>query len=178
MFLPNALVVETERLQKFAMRLTRNKADAEDLLQSTCLRALEKAHQFEAGTNLFSWTAKIMYNLFLTSFRRQKYESQYDPQPYLDKATVEPKQQDNAELNDVKRAMMRLSSEHREILVLICVQNMAYQEISDKLQIPLGTVRSRLNRARLQLQRLMDRPTSDVIMRHIIPERINLERAA
>ena len=64
MFTQDALMAETGKLQKFSMKLTRNKANADDLFQSTCLRALEKAHYFQDGTNLFSWTSKIMYNLF------------------------------------------------------------------------------------------------------------------
>ena len=65
MFAQAALVTEMIPLNKFALRLTKNKNDAADLVQSTCLRALEKAHYFEEGTNLFSWTSKIMFNLFL-----------------------------------------------------------------------------------------------------------------
>ncbi|HYD18070.1 MAG TPA: sigma factor, partial [Patescibacteria group bacterium] len=64
MFEQKALIGEMENLRRFALRLTRNASDAEDLVQSTLLRALEKQDYFETGTNLFSWTSKIMFNLF------------------------------------------------------------------------------------------------------------------
>lgn len=157
MFTPSALVAETGKLQKFALRLTRNKSDADDLLQSTCLRALEKSHYFEDGTSLFSWASKIMYNLFVTDYRRRtKFETQYDPEGYIERETIEAPQYINAELADVNRAMMKISPEHRKILVFVCVKGMSYDEVSEILQIPVGTVRSRLSRARKQLQAILD----------------------
>lgn len=159
MFAQNALVAETKKLQKFAMRLTRNKADAEDLVQSACLRALEKSDYFEDGSNLFSWTSKIMYNLFVSGYRRKvKFETQYDPEPILQRQAVAPSQHISAELADVKRAMLELSADHRKILILVCMQGRPYQEVAEMLAIPQGTVRSRLSRARAQLQFIMDAP--------------------
>lgn len=165
MFAPTALVAETKKLQKFAMRLTRNSADADDLVQSTCLRALKKSDSFEDGSNLFGWTSKIMYNLFVTDYRRKaKFEIQGDPEPFLQKKSVAPSQHIDAELADVKRALMKLSMHHRDILVMVCVEGRRYQEVSEILQIPVGTVRSRLSRAREKLQAVMigasSRPSS------------------
>jgi RNA polymerase sigma-70 factor (ECF subfamily) len=161
MFPQNELVAESSRLQKFAMRLTKNNSDAEDLLQSTCLRALEKADFFEDGTNLFSWTSKIMFNLFVSGYRRKaKFETQFDPEIYLDKQYVMPTQEITAELANVRRAMMNLNANHRKILVMICVKGMTYEEVSKILKIPVGTVRSRLSRARSNLQVVMDTPVS------------------
>ena len=159
MFTQSALVAETGKLQKFALRLTRNRPDADDLVQSTCLRALEKADCFENGTNLFGWTSKIMYNLFVSGYhRRAKFETRFDPESALEKITVEPMQDIVAQLADVKRAMKKLGAVHREILVLICVKGMRYEEVAKMLGIPAGTVRSRLSRAREQLQIIMDTP--------------------
>lgn len=160
MFTQNALVAETGKLQKFALRLTRNKADADDLLQSTCLRALEKAEHFQDGTNLFSWTSKIMYNIFASGYRRKtKFETQYDPEYYLEKQSIKPVQDANMDFADVQRAMNRISDEHRTILILICAEGRSYQETAEILQIPVGTVRSRLSRARACLQFMLDTPT-------------------
>jgi RNA polymerase sigma-70 factor (ECF subfamily) len=164
MFTHNALITETEKLQRFALRLTRNKANADDLLQSTWLRALEKAHLFEDGSNLFGWTSKIMYNLFVTEYRRKvKFETQYDPESYLQKISTAPPQENNAELANVKRAMMKLSDAQREILMLVCVKGMRYEEVSEMLRIPIGTVRSRLSRAREQLQAIIDTPSPQAV---------------
>lgn len=157
MFSQNALVLEMGRLQKFALRLTRNKTDADDLVQSTCLQAIEKSDYFDDGTNLFGWTSKIMFNLFVSGYRRKaKFDTRFDPETYLEKVAVEATQDTSMELADVKRAIRQLNADHREILVLICVKGMRYEEVSALLQIPVGTVRSRLARARRQLQLAMD----------------------
>lgn len=159
MFVQGALVAEIGKLQKFAYRLAKNKSDADDLVQSTCLRALEKSDYFADGSNLFGWTSKIMFNLFVSSYRREsKFETKFDPETCLEKVSVAPAQDSCMELENVKRAMMKLSATHREILVLICVKGMRYEEVSGLLNIPVGTVRSRLARARKQLQAIMDTP--------------------
>ncbi len=159
MFSDSALIPEIKRLQKFAFRLTRNTADADDLMQSTCLRALEKAELFEDGSNLYAWCSKIMYNIFVNNYRRKvKFESQFDPEPYLEKQWVAPSQHIHMDVSDVKNAMTSLSHEHNEILILICFLELPYQGVSELLQIPIGTVRSRLSRARENLQSVMAIP--------------------
>lgn len=164
MFAQAQLITEMPKLRKFAHKLTRNTAEAEDLVQSTLLRALEKQTYFETGTDLFKWTSKIMYNLFVTDYRRKtKFETQYDPEHYIDNRAVEPDQQVKLELKAVNAAMNQMSNEHREILVMVCVKGMQYQEVADMLAIPVGTVRSRLSRARSQLQSLMEGPQSPSI---------------
>lgn len=157
MFTDNQLITEMDRLKKFAMRLTRNNANADDLLQSTILRAMEKKHLFKEGSNVFSWTSKIMYNLFVSDYRRKvKFESQYDPEPALNNMTANIDHEDHMMLQEVGEAMNQLSDEHREILIMVTVQGMKYDETAQKLNIPVGTVRSRLSRARNILMDLME----------------------
>ena len=161
MFEQNELIKEMPKLRKFAGKLTRNAAEAEDLLQSTLLRALEKKDYFETGTDLFKWSSKIMYNMFVTNYRRKtKFESQYDPEFHIENRSVEPDQHTKLEVKAVSRAMDQMSAEHKEILIMVCVKGMQYQEVADILAIPVGTVRSRLSRARNQLIALMDGPVS------------------
>lgn len=168
MFAQEALIGEMAHLRRFAMRLTGNSPDADDLLQATVLRALENKHMFQTDTNLFKWSSKIMFNLFVSGYRRKtKFETQYDPEPYLQSQSIAPAQESIAELNAVKRAMEQLSVDHRQILILICVKGMQYEEVSEFLQIPVGTVRSRLSRAREQLQALMDSPHVDGLAGHL-----------
>jgi len=162
MFKHEELVHEMPNLRKFALRLTRNVHEAEDLVQSTLLRAIEKQELFEENTNLFSWTSKIMFNLFVTGYRRKKkFESQYDPEPHIMASSVEAAQETTVDLGLVRQAMQRLSKEHREMLILVCIKGMRYEEVSEFLQIPVGTVRPRLSRARSALQQLMDHPFAD-----------------
>lgn len=159
MFDQDALVGEMDNLRRFALRLTRNVSDAEDLVQATLVRALEKKEYFEENTNLFSWASKIMFNLFASQYRRKKrFETQYDPVPYIEKVSVGPSQEVNADLSKVRESMKQLSKEHRDMLVLVCIRGMRYEEVSEILQIPVGTVRSRLSRARKQLQDLLECP--------------------
>jgi len=153
MFTQAALVHEMENLRKFALRLTRNSADADDLLQTTILRALEKRHMFEPGSSLFKWMSKMMFNLFVSEYRKKtRYETQYDPEEYINLEYVEADQEDKAELRAVNDAMQTLSADHKEILIMVCVKGMQYEEVAGTLNIPVGTVRSRLSRAREQLQ--------------------------
>ena len=161
MFNQNELIIEMPKLRKFAGKLTRNTTEAEDLLQSTLLRALEKKTYFETGTDLFKWSSKIMYNIFVTDYRRKtKFETQYDPEFHIENRSVEPDQQTKLEVKVLAEAMNKMSAEHKEILVLVCVKGMQYQEVADMLEIPVGTVRSRLSRARNQLIALMEGPSS------------------
>lgn len=157
MFNDAALVTESANLRKFALRLTRNKANAEDLLQMTLLRALEKRDMFETGTNLFRWTSKIMFNLFVSEYRRKmRFETQYSPDPYIERLSIQPQQETAVDLKTVHRAMENLSDKHQEILSLICIQGLSYEEVAAHLEIPIGTVRSRLSRARETLQQMLD----------------------
>jgi RNA polymerase sigma-70 factor (ECF subfamily) len=159
MFSHAELLKQTSSLNKFAYKLTRNRDDAEDLLQSTIVTALEKQQQFEQGTNLFSWTSRIMFNAFVSNYRHNsRFETQYDPQWYIDQECVDATQENDAELSLVFDAMLSLSEDHREILILVCIDGMRYAEVAEKLQIPVGTVRSRLSRAREGLQELLNIP--------------------
>jgi RNA polymerase sigma-70 factor (ECF subfamily) len=161
MFTQDALVHEMDNLKKFALKLTRKECDADDLVQATVLRALEKKHLFETGTNLFSWTSKIMYNIFVSNYRRKvKFETQYDPESYIERERFEASQETKIEFKEVQEAMNALSECHREILTMVCIKGMQYAEVSEALQIPVGTVRSRLSRARESLQSLLEAPKS------------------
>ncbi|MCB9992003.1 MAG: RNA polymerase sigma factor [Rhodospirillales bacterium] len=153
MFKQYELVEHTDTLRKFALRLTGNVADAEDLVQETVLRAIEKKHLFQTGTNLLKWTSKIMFNLFVTDYRRKtKFETQYDPETVIERQSVDPSQENELDLITVREAMKKLSPDHRKILVMVCIRGLKYKEVAKVLAIPVGTVRSRLARAREQLQ--------------------------
>jgi RNA polymerase sigma-70 factor (ECF subfamily) len=162
MFHEEALIDEIGNLRKFALRLTKNGHDADDLVQSTLLRAMEKKDYFQNGTNLFSWTSKIMFNLFVSSYRqKKKFETRYDPAPHIEQVAIGPSQEATTDLVTVGEYISNLSAEHRDILLLVCVKGLSYEDASTSLGIPVGTVRSRLSRARRQLQDMLgshDRP--------------------
>lgn len=157
MFQHSELVENLDSLRKFAYRLTGNMTDAEDLLQATALRALEKKHLFTPGTNLLKWASKVMFNLFVTDYRRKvKFETQYDPEGVIERQSIEAPQDKQFELSRIGDAMKKLSPEHRKVLVLVCIKGLKYEEVANFLSIPVGTVRSRLARARESLQYILD----------------------
>jgi RNA polymerase sigma-70 factor (ECF subfamily) len=157
MFEQKALLQEMGNLQKFAMKLTKNLSDAEDLAQATLLRALEKKHLFKEGTNLFSWTSKIMFNLFVSQYRHKtKFDSKYDPEPHIAQLSVPAAQEASTDLNTVRACMKSMTREHRQVLIMICVRGLRYEDVAQHLEIPVGTVRSRLSRARRQLQEMLE----------------------
>lgn len=163
MYQQQALLDEMGKLRKFAQRLTKNVHNADDLLQSTILRALEKKEYFQEGTNLFSWTSKMMFNLFISGYRQnQRFETQYDPSHHIDQMSVNPSQEAHVDLAIVSESMKRLSVEHREVLMLICIKGLSYEEVAKRLKIPGGTVRSRLSRARNHLQEMLNPPTTPI----------------
>jgi len=153
----SSLIQEMDHLRRFAMRLCKNAAEADDLLQSTMLRAIEKKALFETGTDVFKWTSKIMFNLFVSDYRRRtKFETRYDPESFLSHESTDASQETLMELSEVESAMQHLSEDHRDVLVMVCIKGMQYQEVADVMDVPLGTIRSRLSRAREQLNVLLE----------------------
>lgn len=150
------MIEELPRLNRFAHKLSNSSSDAEDLMQTTVTKALEKKDLFQEGTNLFKWGSKIMYNTFVSGYRRKtKFETQYDPEPYIEKQSVTPSQEHAAELGKVDDAMKQLSSKYSKVLILVCIKGHTYKQVAKMLDIPVGTVRSRLSRARAKLRDLL-----------------------
>lgn len=165
MFHNQSLLDETTRLRKFSLRLTRNNANSDDLLQSTLLRALENKTKFVDGSNLFRWTSKIMFNIFISSYhRKKKFESQYDPEPVINKLAVEAEQENKVDLSLVSEAMNKIKASHRRVLLLVCAHGYSYTETAKILGVPIGTVRSRLSRARQELARSLNNNTKPVYL--------------
>lgn len=160
----NQLIHEMPHLRRFALRLCKAPAQADDLLQSTLLRAIEKRELFQSGTDVFKWTSKIMFNLFVSEYRRRtKFETRYDPETFMNTESVEANQDTLMALSEVETAMKQLSDDHRDVLVMVCIQGMQYQEVADIMDVPLGTIRSRLSRAREQLSGLLGENTSYLV---------------
>lgn len=159
MFHNNELVEHLDSLRKFAWRLTGNLPDAENLVQDTVLRAMEKKDLFCKDTNLLGWMSKIMFNLFVSQYRRKaKFETKYDPDYFIQRQYTEASQDHIMETEQVAKAIGLLPKNQKEIIFLVCVQDLKYQEAADVLSIPIGTVRSRLARARKNLQNILENP--------------------
>ncbi len=143
-------------LRRYAASLTHDRANADDLLQNTLLRAIEKVNQFQRGTNLRAWLFSIMHHIFVDAFRKQKYRvQQLDDSAVLrrDELHVSPRQIPHIELHDLTKALDNLGPNQRSTLMLATLDGLDYDEIARITNAPLGTVRSRLSRARARVQR-------------------------
>lgn len=152
---PRAQIVSLlPRLRRFARGLTPDSHLADDLVQSACLKALERWHQWQPGTSLASWLFRIVQNTWIDEFRsRARQATDADEDALLElpgedgRAVVERR----SDLRAVRLAMAALPEEQRAVLLLVTVDGLSYQEAADALGVPMGTVMSRLARARARL---------------------------
>jgi RNA polymerase sigma-70 factor, ECF subfamily len=153
-----------------ALRMTRSPSDAEDLVQEAYLRAFRSWRQFEPGTNLKAWLFRILTNLYITSYRRRQREpalvSTADAEdfdlyaslahhPEASSRSAESIVLERLVDDDVKQALMDLPEQFRIAILLADVEGFSYREIADMLDIPIGTVMSRLHRGRKALQKAL-----------------------
>ncbi|MCJ7994313.1 sigma-70 family RNA polymerase sigma factor [Rhizobium cremeum] len=140
-------------LRAFARTFCSKAEDADDLVQETLTKALGNLDKFEPGTRLKSWLFTIMRNSFFTNIRRRGRENVGLPDDIAEYLTVEASQEWSVEVEDVRRALWRLPEHHREMLILIVMLGERYEDAAAICGCPMGTVKSRLNRARRQLLR-------------------------
>jgi RNA polymerase sigma-70 factor, ECF subfamily len=145
-FLPN--------LRRFAISLCGSRDIADDLVQAACERAIANADRFDPGTRFDAWMFRILRNLWIDQLRRQKTAGpQEDISERVDIAGVSGEKVVEAilTLKSVQQAIAELADEQREVLLLVCVEELSYRETAEVLGIPIGTVMSRLARARRNL---------------------------
>ncbi|MRR51447.1 MAG: sigma-70 family RNA polymerase sigma factor [Rhodocyclaceae bacterium] len=144
------------RLRRYARALTGERFAADDLVQDTLERALSRFALFRHGTRLDAWLLTIMHNLFVNQVRRQATQPPHDS---IDEEFVEPAmpatQGDALGLRDLDRALAQLPVEQREVLLLVSLEELSYEETAKVLGIPLGTVMSRLSRGRERLRAVL-----------------------
>ena len=145
------LVALLPRLRRFGLSLTRSQDKADDLVQAACERALRALESYQPGTRLDSWMFRIMRNLWIDEVRKARTQGQHDDvDSHFDLAGDDGVKgvELRSEANAVEQAILRLPEEFRSVLVLVCVDELSYREAADVLGIPIGTVMSRLARAR------------------------------
>jgi len=140
------------RLRRYARALTRNVQAADDLVQDCLERAWRNAHRWEAGTDLRAWLFTVMHNLHLNNLRRKTPETEpMDHADYVDTNAQPPELAVN--LRDLERGLAQLSPDQRQVLLLVCLEDMSYEQVARVTGVPIGTVMSRLHRARERLRR-------------------------
>lgn len=155
------LVALRPELHARALRLTRNAAQADDLVQDAVERALRFRSQFTPGTNLRSWAQTIVFSLFVTGYRRKRRERDAVRLLTVDPCAWTAQEGMSVEglLSDLspptRRAVDALPPSFREVILLVDVADFSYRDAADALEIPIGTVMSRLHRARRQLAAML-----------------------
>ncbi len=143
-------------LRAFARMLARDRTLADDLVQETVVRALSHAHQFQPGTNLKAWLTTILRNAYFTEKRSQGRVAQLDVEVARDSTTVSGGQEWHLRMRDFGCAFNTLSPVQREALVLVGASGFSYEQAAAMAGCAVGTMKSRVSRARLQLQNLLD----------------------
>jgi RNA polymerase sigma-70 factor (ECF subfamily) len=147
---------EIPRLRRYARALTRDSNRADDLVQDTLVRAITKAHLWQAGTDIRAWLFTIMHNQYVNDIRHTMHVQatiDIDQMASTLVATTDPTA--SRQLSELDRALGFLSKGQREVVLLVGLEGMSYDEAAKILQVPIGTVRSRLGRAREALRVLM-----------------------
>jgi RNA polymerase sigma-70 factor (ECF subfamily) len=152
------------RLYNAAVRLVDSPEDAADVVQDAFLNAYQSLHTFKGDAEFFTWLYRIAFNTAISLKRKKRavvsldaggrdgHLDPDDPSEYIRPGAALERSEDEAQLRD---ALERLSPEHREVLVLKDIEGLKYEEIAEILDVPIGTIRSRLHRARLELRDLL-----------------------
>jgi RNA polymerase sigma-70 factor (ECF subfamily) len=143
-------------LRAFALFLSRNRDRADDLVQDTIVRALGAAHQFRAGTNLKAWLFTILRHQHYNAVRKNRVQIESLDDPLAFEPSVPASQEASLEFGDFRRAFWQLNDTRREALILIGANGLSYTHAAKVCNCPIGTIKSRVSRARGELMKIMD----------------------
>jgi RNA polymerase sigma-70 factor (ECF subfamily) len=161
------LIAELPYLRRFARSLAGDAALADDLVQDTAERALDKQRLYDPSRPLRAWLYAILRNLFINGIRkRQQFQVVKNVDDLTDgEDAVQPEQEQGMSLRLIADALDRLPPQHREVIALVSLEEMSYRDVSEILGVPMGTVMSRLSRAREQMRGLLESRGTTVLRR-------------
>src|SRR5215212_921789 len=151
----DALLAAVPSLRAFAISLTNNVDRADDLVQDTLLRAIAHIGRFERGTNLNAWLFTILRNLFHSEYRKRRREVADPDGSYAGRLKVQPEQGSRLDFEDFRAALEHLPSDQREALLLVGASGFSYEEAATICGCAVGTIKSRVNRARSRLAAIL-----------------------
>ena len=141
------------RLRRYARALAGDRVAADDLVQDTLERAWSKFHLYRRGTNLRAWLFTVMHNVYVNQLRAMRHAAPLNEE--MQELARPARESDALVLRDLDAALRRLPPDQREVLLLVALEEMSYAEAADSLGIPIGTVMSRLARAREKLRAML-----------------------
>ena len=147
------LVELIPRLRRYARALVGDRATADDLVQDTLERAWAKLHLYRRGTDLRAWLFTVMHNVHVNRVRATRPTDLLEEE--MPELAQRASQSDGLVVRDLDRAIARLPAEQRAVLLLVTLEDMSYEEVARTLDVPIGTVMSRLSRAREKLRMMM-----------------------
>jgi RNA polymerase sigma-70 factor (ECF subfamily) len=145
-------------LRKYALSLCRQSGHAEDLMQETMVRALANINSFEPGSSMRAWLFTILRNLFYSEYRKLRQEVGDDDGRHASQLETRPVQEGHMHFLDVRDALDQLPPEFREALILVGASELSYVDAAARCKCPVGTMKSRVSRARDRMVELLDVP--------------------
>jgi RNA polymerase sigma-70 factor (ECF subfamily) len=149
--LRDSMLKAVPNMRAFAISLTGNVDQADDLVQEALARGLGNLHRFEPGTCIQAWLFTILRNQFHTAYRKRKREVEDPDGSMASRLSSAPEQDGHLDFEDLKIALTKLSFDQREALLLVAAEGFSYEEAADICGTKIGTIKSRINRARSQL---------------------------
>ena len=150
-----AMLGAVPSLRAFAISLSGNVDRADDLVQETLLRAWANLNSFEPGTNMSAWLFTILRNLFRSEYRKRRREVADSEGTYAETLKTQPEQTSRVEFDEFRNALAKLPADQREALILVGASGFSYEEAAGICGCAVGTIKSRVNRARTRLAELM-----------------------
>jgi len=150
------LLEQLPNLRAFAMTLVRNSAYADDLVQDTLMKAWSKQSSFEAGSNMRAWLFTILRNEFYSQMRKSGRVVEDAEGYFTDQMAVPPSQDGTMDMRDFKVALAKLPDDQREAIILVGASGFSYDEAAEICGTAVGTIKSRVSRARVRLQELLN----------------------